>query len=86
MVPINKIYFCVSNKQKQLPRCILHKSCSGKFRIGTPLWKSYFNKATACRPVTLTLYRLMFPSYRNQSVDLQCKSTDWFLYDGNIGR
>ena len=28
----------------------------------------------------------MFPSYRNQSVDLLCKSTDWFLYDGNIGR
>ena len=22
----------------------------------------------------------MFPSYRNQSVDFQCKSTDWFLY------
>ena len=28
----------------------------------------------------------MFPSYRNQSADLQSKSTDWFLYDGNIGR
>ena len=26
----------------------------------------------------------MFPSYRNQSVDLQSKSTGWFLYDGNI--
>ena len=25
----------------------------------------------------------MFPSYRNQSVNLPCKSTDWFLYDGN---
>ena len=24
----------------------------------------------------------MFPSYRNQSVDLQSKLTDWFLYDG----
>ena len=28
----------------------------------------------------------MFPSYRNQSVDLLSKSTDWFLYDGNIDR
>ena len=28
----------------------------------------------------------MFLSYRNQSVDLQSKSTDWFLHDGNIGR
>ena len=25
-----------------------------------------------------------FPSYRNQSLDLQSKSADWFLYDGNI--
>ena len=23
-----------------------------------------------------------FPPYRNQSIDLQCKSIDWFLYDG----
>ena len=34
----------------------------------------------------LTLWRPMFPSYRNRSVDLLCKSADWFLYDGNIGR
>ena len=26
----------------------------------------------------------MFPSYRNQSVDLLCKSTDWFLYMGTL--
>ena len=26
----------------------------------------------------------MFPSYRNQSIDLQCKLIDWFLYEGNI--
>ena len=26
----------------------------------------------------------MFPSYRNQSVDLLCKSTDWFLYDRTL--
>ena len=28
----------------------------------------------------------MFPSDRNQSVDLLSKSIDWFLYDENIGR
>ena len=28
----------------------------------------------------------MYPSYRNKSVDLLCKSTDLFLYDGDIGR
>ena len=27
----------------------------------------------------------MFPTYRNQSIDLQCKSIDWFLYERNIG-
>ena len=26
----------------------------------------------------------MFPSYRNQSVDLESKSNDWFLYDGTL--
>ena len=26
----------------------------------------------------------MFHSYRNQSVDLLSKSTDWFLYDGKL--
>ena len=28
----------------------------------------------------------MFPSYRNQSVDLQRKSANWFLHNGKIGR
>ena len=28
----------------------------------------------------------MLQLYSNQSVDLLCKSTDWFLYDENIGR
>ena len=32
----------------------------------------------------LTLYPPMLTSYRNQSIDLQNKSTDWFLFDGNI--
>ena len=27
----------------------------------------------------------VLPSYRNQSVDLQGKSIDWFLYEGNTG-
>ena len=25
------------------------------------------------------------PAYRNQSIDLPCKSIDWFLFDGNSG-
>ena len=27
----------------------------------------------------------MFRSYRNQSVDLLCKSIDWFVYDEDTG-
>ena len=27
----------------------------------------------------------MIPSYRNQFMDLQCKSSDWFLYEENTG-
>ena len=34
--------------------------------------------------VSLLTWKPMFPSYRNQSVDLLSKLTDWFLYDGNI--
>ena len=26
---------------------------------------------------------LVLLSYRNQSIDLLCKSVDWFLYEGN---
>ena len=28
----------------------------------------------------------MFPSYRNESTDLLCKSADWFLYEGNTAQ
>ena len=27
----------------------------------------------------------VLPLYRNQSIDLQSKSVDWFLYEGNTG-
>ena len=27
----------------------------------------------------------MFPSYRNQSIDVHSKSIIWFLYEGNTG-
>ena len=27
----------------------------------------------------------LLPSYRSQSIDLLCKSTDWFLYEGDTG-
>ena len=27
----------------------------------------------------------VLPSYKNKSIDLLCKSMDWFLYEGNTG-
>ena len=33
----------------------------------------------------VTFFMPMFPSYRNQSIDLHYKSINWFLYEGNIG-
>ena len=35
--------------------------------------------------VSLTHLMPVLPSYRNQSIDLQSKSIDWFLYEGNTG-
>ena len=40
------------------------------------LYLTFFHKSTEVNPLTT----------KNQSVDFQSKSTDWFLYDGNIGR
>ena len=34
----------------------------------------------------LTLSRRRLLSYRNQSIDLLCKSVDWFLYDNDLRR
>ena len=33
----------------------------------------------------LTYQMPLFPSYRNQSIDLLCKSIDWSLYEDNTG-
>ena len=35
--------------------------------------------------ILLTHYTSKLPSYRKQSIHLQSKSIDWFLYDGNFG-
>ena len=32
----------------------------------------------------ISLHFWIFPSYRHQSIDLQCKSFGWCLYDGNV--
>ena len=37
-----------------------------------------------CAADILTLSRQRSLSYRNQSIDLLCKSMDWFLYDDGL--
>ena len=45
----------------------------------------FFNENTS-RLKAVILLTTNVPINRNQSVDSLCKSADWFLYDGNIGR
>ena len=33
---------------------------------------------------SLTYYTPKLASYRNQLIDMPCKSIEWFLYDGNF--
>ena len=38
-----------------------------------------------CRTKTwLNSFKMETPSYRNQSIDLLCKSMNWFLYDRGL--
>ena len=36
-------------------------------------------------PKELTFQMPVFPSYKNESIDLYRKSIDWFLFQGNSG-
>ena len=45
--------------------------------------KAYSNsRSNDFNPLTLSWWRPL--SYRNQSIDLQSKSMDWFLYDNGL--
>ena len=33
----------------------------------------------------LAYFSLVLPLYRNRTIDLLCKSVDWFLYNGKTG-
>ena len=43
--------------------------------------KNYLENPSQC----LTQIRLMLQPYKNQSIHLQCRSNDWFLYECNNG-
>ena len=56
--------------------------CSSKFsillaKVLLKSWRLVFSKL-------LTLSGQRSLSYRNQSIDLLCKSMDWFLYDKDL--
>ena len=48
------------------------------------LKRSYVCYYIICMTVPLTLSRRRPLSYRNQSIDLLCKSMDWFIYDNSL--
>ena len=43
-----------------------------------------FHKTTRICNVSKNIIKAYFPSYRNQSIDLQSKLINWFLYDRNV--
>ena len=45
---------------------------------------SIFYQVSQIVKINLTLSRLRPLSYRNLSIDLLCKSMDWFLYDNGL--
>lgn len=59
---------------------LIEESCFAAERSDMQLVSS----ESISRKSPLTRERQIFPSYRNASIDLWCKSIRWFLYDGNI--
>ena len=58
-----------------------YRTNSSKYRDGSK------NPATLKKDVFLTVFNPLKTeavSYRNQSIDLLCKSMDWFLYDNGL--
>ena len=45
--------------------------------------KIYKEKVVFNIKKTLACFSLVLPLYRNCTIDLLCKSLDWFLYNGN---
>ena len=48
----------------------------------TFIYSNSFNVTISCHALTLSWRRPL--SYRNQSIDLLCKSMDWFLYHNGL--
>ena len=69
------------------PGRVSYLSLSGFFILRTfqsiNLQESFYGAVKI--KTTLTHSVSVLPSYRNQSIDLMCKSVDWFLYEGNAG-
>ena len=74
-----------SNKKgtRQMCESKFLQICS--FSIFSALWVYHFHcYSMSFPPLYLTLSRRKPLSYRNQSIDLLCKSMDWFLYDNGL--
>ena len=65
--------------EKRFTRCHVIFISSFLFHLTCFRWSWLRN-----RTVSLTLSWQRSLSYRNQSIDLHCKSMDWFLYDRDL--
>ena len=68
------ILFNILEKKSFFENCSVNCSLLRYSTVG------YFYNVTLLT-ITLTHNDQCSPSYRNQSIDLHCKSVDWFLYD-----
>ena len=76
-------------KSKQLPEAellLVEKYSLSSSRLSSKANLRYSKKGAKNKCVCFNLLTTNVPIYRNQSVDLLCKSTYCFLYDRNIGR
>ena len=66
----------------------LHFLCSDNYSWITDIrnkWFIYIIYTYFLNRKKVTHITLMLHQYRNQSIDLHCKSIGWFLNEGNIG-
>ena len=56
-----------------------------RFFFQKQLWKDFAVDSVALLYISLIHIRPMLHPYRNQLIDLRCKSIDWFLHKFNIG-
>ena len=80
----NYNFFSIVSCQKKLR--LVSTQCERCFNVNFNVESTWTTWRWFNIDITLTLSRPRPISYRNQSIDLQSKSMDWFLYGIGLGR